>query len=68
MDRDVIESAWRMSGGIGAVKDGLKAATCMPGDRRTGDLLDSARLIVEKAHLAAWEYAAALANDTGGKT
>lgn len=63
-----LEKCMRIVGGIQAVSDAAKGLTVMPCDRRTAELLDIARVTLNKAMLAAWEYADSTAQrDSDGK-
>lgn len=52
-----LERCMRMAGAIQAVSDAAKALQCMPCDKRTAELIDLAKVTLNKAMLACWEYA-----------
>jgi hypothetical protein len=61
-----LEKCMRIVGGIQSVSDAAKGLQVMPCDRRTAELLDLARQALNKAMLAAWEYAETYAPNPQG--
>ncbi len=57
MDKEVIQTMFRITGQVQCVAESVKRIRPMPNDRRTTDLLDSAQAVLDKAVLSAWQYA-----------
>jgi hypothetical protein len=57
MDKDIQNRMVRIVGNLESLHNAAKAIDPMPCDKRTRDLLESAKIIINKAMLSAWEYA-----------
>lgn len=57
MDKEIRNKYYRVIGSLEAVETAAKNVACMPSDTATARLLDSARMLLNKAVLSAWEYA-----------
>ena len=57
MAEDNYDQCMRIVGGINALSELAKVTQCMRLDKRTVDLLETARVTLNKAVLSAWEYA-----------
>ena len=57
MDDDTYVKAHRIVGSIQAAAQAVEMISVMPCDSRSGELLDLAKATLNKATLAAWEYA-----------
>lgn len=57
VDKDILEKHHRIIGGLQVLERMAKGAECMPGDRGTNALIDTACVALQKAVVSAWEYA-----------
>jgi hypothetical protein len=57
MGEDNYDQCMRIVGGINALSELAKVTQCMRLDKRTVDLMETARAALNKAVLSAWEYA-----------
>lgn len=66
VDKEVRDKHYRVVGGLEALELAARQAQCMPSDRGTLALLETARVALNKAVTSAWEYADSnTANGTG---
>ncbi len=54
---EVRNEAFKVVGAISQTAAALKSTTCMPCDARTNDLLESARVLMNKAVISSLHYA-----------
>jgi hypothetical protein len=57
VDKEVRDKHYRIVGGLEAVELAVRQAQCMPSDRGTRALLETAQVALHKAVTSAWEYA-----------
>ncbi len=57
MDKEIIQRMFRIVGQVEGVNEAAKQISPMPNDKRTQELLESARYLLNKAVLSSWEYA-----------
>lgn len=57
MDSDVYQKYYRIVGELQVLERMAKGAECMPGDRGTNALIETACVALNKAVTSAWEYA-----------
>lgn len=57
MDKEVRDRYYRIVGGLEALERAAIRTDCMPGDKGTQALLETARVALNKAVVSAWEYA-----------
>lgn len=57
VDKEIADKHYRIVGKLQALHDAATHAECMPGDRTTRALLQSATKLLHDAATSAWEYA-----------
>lgn len=57
MDKEVCDRYYRVLGRLEALEQAALHTQCMPNDRATIALLETARVALNKAVTSAWEYA-----------
>ena len=57
VDRDVYQKYYRIVGELQMLERMAQASECMPGDKGTAALVETACVALNKAVTSAWEYA-----------